>query len=131
MRDGETGLLVERGDTDALADAVVRLLSDEGLREKMGAEARKFVSENFTWDLCAQKMLRVYREALGDCERRPIWLAAKNRRRSSTPSAGNSRFFRSLSPNASGFFNGVTVSFDFGGSVNVVVSWVEKFFARS
>jgi glycosyltransferase involved in cell wall biosynthesis len=64
VRDGETGLLVKRGDTNEFADAVMRLLSDKGLREKMGADARKFVSENFTWDLCAQKMLQVYREAL-------------------------------------------------------------------
>jgi glycosyltransferase involved in cell wall biosynthesis len=34
------------------------------LREKMGAAGRGFVSENFTWDLCAQKMLKVYYEAL-------------------------------------------------------------------
>ena len=65
VRDGKTGLLVERGNTDELADAMARLLSDGGLREKMGAEGRKFVSENFTWDLCAQKMLRVYHESLG------------------------------------------------------------------
>ncbi|MGA2682693.1 MAG: glycosyltransferase family 4 protein [Candidatus Bathyarchaeia archaeon] len=64
VREGETGLLVKRGNTDEFADAVMRLLSDRGLREKMGAEGRKFVSENFTWDLCAQKMMRVYREAL-------------------------------------------------------------------
>jgi glycosyltransferase involved in cell wall biosynthesis len=42
----------------------VRLLSDGRLRERIGAEARKFVSEKFTWDLCAQRMLRVYHEAL-------------------------------------------------------------------
>ncbi len=64
VRNGETGLLVKCGDTDALADAVTRLLSDLGLREKMGAAARQFVAENFTWDLCAKKMLRVYHEAL-------------------------------------------------------------------
>jgi glycogen(starch) synthase len=64
VRDGKTGLLVKRRDTDELAAALARLLSDKGLREKMGEAARKFVSENFTWDLCAQKMLRVYHEAL-------------------------------------------------------------------
>ncbi|MGO8807765.1 MAG: glycosyltransferase family 4 protein [Candidatus Bathyarchaeia archaeon] len=64
VRNGETGLLVQRGDTDELANAVVRLLSDRDLREKIGTEARKFVSENFTWNLCAQKMLKVYHEAL-------------------------------------------------------------------
>ena len=64
VRDGETGLLVQFGDTEAFAKAVARLLSDEDLRRKMGAAARKFVVENFTWDICAQKMLQVYREAL-------------------------------------------------------------------
>jgi glycosyltransferase involved in cell wall biosynthesis len=64
VRNGETGLLVQRGDIGELADAVVRLLSDGRLRERIGAEARKFVSEKFTWDLCAQRMLRVYHEAL-------------------------------------------------------------------
>ncbi|HMK95676.1 MAG TPA: glycosyltransferase family 4 protein [Candidatus Limnocylindrales bacterium] len=64
VRDGETGLLVNRGDTDELADAVMKLLSDKGLSEEMGANARAFVSENFTWDLCARRMLQVYHEAL-------------------------------------------------------------------
>ena len=63
---GETGLLVERGNTGALADAIMRLLTDRALREKMGAKGRQFVMENFTWDICAQKMLHVYREALAD-----------------------------------------------------------------
>ena len=31
----------------------------------MGANGRRFVVENFTWDICAQKMLKVYHEALG------------------------------------------------------------------
>jgi glycosyltransferase involved in cell wall biosynthesis len=61
---GETGLLVKRGSTDKLADVIMKLLSDKALREKMGANGRKFVAENFTWDICAQKMLNVYREAL-------------------------------------------------------------------
>ncbi len=42
----------------------MKLLSDKPLREKMGANGRGFVTENFTWDICAQKMLKVYQEAL-------------------------------------------------------------------
>jgi phosphatidylinositol alpha-1,6-mannosyltransferase len=64
VRIGETCLLVKRGSTDELADAVIRLLSDRDLREKMGAKGRQFVLENLTWDICAKKMLNVYREAL-------------------------------------------------------------------
>ena len=65
VRGGETGLLVERGNSEELADALLRLLSDKDLREKMGANGRKFVVDNFTWDICAQGMLRVYCEAIG------------------------------------------------------------------
>ena len=61
---GETGLLTKPGSTDELAEALLKLLSDKPLREKMGANGRKFVTENFTWDLCAERMLSVYREAL-------------------------------------------------------------------
>ena len=64
LLNGETGLLVKRGSTDKLADAIMKLLSDKALREKMGANGRRFVAENFTWDICAQKMLNVYHEAL-------------------------------------------------------------------
>jgi glycosyltransferase involved in cell wall biosynthesis len=62
---GETGLLVSRGNSGELADALLKLLSDESLREKMGANGRRFVMDNFTWDVCAERMLAVYREALG------------------------------------------------------------------
>jgi glycogen(starch) synthase len=64
VRNGETGLLVKRGSSEELADALLKLLSDKVLREKMGANGRRFVAENFTWDICAQKMLNIYREAL-------------------------------------------------------------------
>jgi glycosyltransferase involved in cell wall biosynthesis len=64
VRDGETGFLAKRGDIDALADALLKLLFDKTLREKMGINGRRFVSENFTWQICADKMLTVYREAL-------------------------------------------------------------------
>jgi glycogen(starch) synthase len=65
VRGGETGLLVKCGNTDDLADAMIRLLSDKNLRQKMGANGRKFVLEKYTWDICAEKMLTIYRELLG------------------------------------------------------------------
>jgi glycosyltransferase involved in cell wall biosynthesis len=61
--DKETGLLVEPN-VDELAEAVLRLLSDASFRQKMGVSGREYVLREFTWDICAQKMLRVYREAL-------------------------------------------------------------------
>jgi glycosyltransferase involved in cell wall biosynthesis len=55
---------VKPGSIDELADALLKILSDKTLGEKMGVNGRLFVSESFTWDICAQKMLKVYREAL-------------------------------------------------------------------
>ncbi|MCW4024852.1 MAG: glycosyltransferase family 4 protein [Candidatus Bathyarchaeota archaeon] len=64
VQNGETGFLVEGGNVNELANALVKLLADRTLGEKMGFVGRRFVEENFTWDLCAQRMLDVYREAL-------------------------------------------------------------------
>lgn len=41
VADGETGLLVPRGDVDALAAAVTRLLDDPALAERLGDEGRR------------------------------------------------------------------------------------------
>ena len=62
VKNGETGLLVEPNSNE-LADAILTLISDESLREKMGRSGREFVSESFSWDVCAQKMFQVYSEA--------------------------------------------------------------------
>lgn len=43
IRDGDNGLLVKDGDIEGLANAMMRLMEDESLRKKMGAEARKVV----------------------------------------------------------------------------------------
>jgi glycosyltransferase involved in cell wall biosynthesis len=61
--DKETGLLTKPDSTE-LADAVKKLLTSKSLRDKMGSNGRKFVKNNFSWDICAQKMLQVYQEAL-------------------------------------------------------------------
>jgi phosphatidylinositol alpha-1,6-mannosyltransferase len=61
---GETGLLVNRGSSGELVEALLKLLGDANLRQKMGLAGRHFVVDNYTWDICAQKMLKVYREAL-------------------------------------------------------------------
>ena len=60
---GKTGLLV-KPDSNKLADAIMKLLTNWTLRKKMGELGRKFVAENFSWEICAEKMLSVYRAAL-------------------------------------------------------------------
>jgi glycosyltransferase involved in cell wall biosynthesis len=43
VRDGENGILVDPGDPAALADALVSLLSDRALAERLAANARPSV----------------------------------------------------------------------------------------
>ena len=45
--DGSTGVLVPPGEPDALAEAVRLLLMDRGLREEIGAAARRRIEEEF------------------------------------------------------------------------------------
>jgi glycosyltransferase involved in cell wall biosynthesis len=50
VTDGETGILVDPGDRAALTQALVRLLRDERLRDRMGAAGRERVLRYFTFD---------------------------------------------------------------------------------
>ena len=60
---GESGLLV-KPESRELADALLKLLADRSLRKQMGRKGRAFVKRNFSWDICAARMLKVYQEAL-------------------------------------------------------------------
>ncbi len=64
VADGETGLLVPPGDTEALAQAVDRLLSDANLRECMGQAARERATRLFDPDEHARRVESVYRAVL-------------------------------------------------------------------
>ena len=48
--DGETGVLVPPGDADALADAIVEMLQDEGRRHELGRAARARFEAEFSMD---------------------------------------------------------------------------------
>ena len=58
--DGETGFLVPPRDPGALAAAIGRLVSDRGLREKMGAAGRARVEAAFSAEHMVRNTLLVY-----------------------------------------------------------------------
>jgi glycosyltransferase involved in cell wall biosynthesis len=58
--DGENGLLVPVADTAALAAAMLRLLEDPALRQRLAAEGKRSV-EPFSPDVYAQRLTRLYR----------------------------------------------------------------------
>ena len=69
LRDGETGLLVPRGDHEAMAAAAVRLLEDEGLATGIAARARD-ECRKYSWETVRDEWVRLYREVadLGEAE---------------------------------------------------------------
>jgi glycosyltransferase involved in cell wall biosynthesis len=61
---GLNGLLVRPGDARGLADALERLLSDNGLAKKLGREGRKRIKDQFSADVMVQSIEKLYRELL-------------------------------------------------------------------
>ena len=62
--DEETGLLVPPGDVGALRKALRRLLADEELRARLGANARRRAEETLSWERVTDRTLAAYEEAL-------------------------------------------------------------------
>lgn len=65
VRDGETGILVERGDVAALAAAFARLAGDPEAGRAMGRAGRLRAKSEFALDLHLDRMERVLRSAAG------------------------------------------------------------------
>ena len=64
VADGDTGLLVELGDAEAMAQALTKLLADDDLRRRMGVRARKQAARRFKIDVVARQTYEVYRQVM-------------------------------------------------------------------
>jgi len=69
VENGQTGLIVPPGNANALAEAIIKLLRDDKLREEMGENAYRMVREKFSWNDIARKTFEVYKEAIKARER--------------------------------------------------------------
>ncbi len=63
--DGESGRLVDCEDTDEFAGAISELLSDPGLRARLGAAARQRIFAEFSWGRLVRVAEQAYRAAVG------------------------------------------------------------------
>lgn len=63
--DGKTGLLFESENVEGLAAKVIKMLTDEELRERMGKEALEKAGE-YDWSKIAERTVAVYREVIAD-----------------------------------------------------------------
>jgi glycosyltransferase involved in cell wall biosynthesis len=57
-----TGILVEEHDEEALADAITRLLDDEGLRRRLAERALCRVRDQFAWPVVARAHLEFFEQ---------------------------------------------------------------------
>lgn len=64
VKNNETGLLIEAGNSPALAAAILRLKHDQGMRERLARDGRDFVLTNFDERDAAAIALNAYEEAL-------------------------------------------------------------------
>jgi len=66
ISEGETGLLVPPGDSNSLADAIVKLVENRSLAKKLGFNGRRKVKEQFSVEKNVRKIERVYMSLLSN-----------------------------------------------------------------
>lgn len=69
LRNEETALVVADEDVGGFSNAINRLLDDESLRRRLGAEAQLYARQHFSWNNCAAVVEDVYERVLS--RRRP------------------------------------------------------------
>jgi glycosyltransferase involved in cell wall biosynthesis len=72
IADGLDGFLVDRGDARAMADRIVRLVSDPGLRDAMGACARATIEERYSEEVAGARFEQVWETLLDDTRNRRV-----------------------------------------------------------
>jgi glycosyltransferase involved in cell wall biosynthesis len=63
LEHGKSAIYVPVDDTDALAEAIFRVSSEEGLREQIGRNAMRTVTENYTWIHYGRQIAEYLKEA--------------------------------------------------------------------
>jgi glycosyltransferase involved in cell wall biosynthesis len=62
--ENKTGLVVPRKNSEAVAEAILKLIGDENLRMSLGANARAHVQKEYEWDHCLRLMIENYNSLL-------------------------------------------------------------------
>lgn len=66
VRNGLNGLTVNPEDKNAIAAAIINLLSNDRLRTAMGHRGREFVANKFTWDASANRLKAMWTRSESD-----------------------------------------------------------------
>ncbi len=65
VKKGKFGLVVEYGNAIQLKETLEKILEDHRLATKLGQNGKKFVMDNFTWDVVARKIEDTYLQISG------------------------------------------------------------------
>lgn len=64
VRNGVNGIIIPPNDSIELAKAIEFLVDNGDSRRRLGAKGRKFVVENFSFDVVMEKIVRLYKEII-------------------------------------------------------------------
>ena len=64
ISEGKSGLVVDSNNPSAIADAVIKLLGNNELRNSISFAARDLVYKQFSWDTICAALIQTYREVL-------------------------------------------------------------------
>lgn len=64
---GYNGMIVQNGNTTAMADSISRLLGDKDLREQLGRNARLTIENRYDWDSLCRRVEEIYYRSLHLC----------------------------------------------------------------
>jgi glycosyltransferase involved in cell wall biosynthesis len=66
LRPNENCLTYPPGDSEALADAMIRLINDDALRHRLATGVSEYAKENFSNDVVFSRLLEFYRELVAE-----------------------------------------------------------------
>ncbi|MEZ4600296.1 MAG: glycosyltransferase [Syntrophotaleaceae bacterium] len=66
IEEGKNGFLVPPDDHHALAEAILKLLNDENLADKMGCAGARLVNEKYDWNIKIKEYEKYYQRLVGD-----------------------------------------------------------------
>lgn len=64
LKPGENIMIVQSGSLPSITDAILRLLCDQELRERIGENGRRLIAERFSWDSVVDRMEIAYQQLL-------------------------------------------------------------------
>ena len=64
VKNNVTGFIVPRRNSQATAEAIIKLIEDAELREGMGTAGRNFVLQNYEWNENASRMEKLYEKVI-------------------------------------------------------------------